>query len=122
MKGYEYLVKFFKDEGFKYEEKDTWFAFKIQGKNYVAFKSESVFLQIVMICNTKDYSRSQLLDASNSLNQDKFVLKFTVSDDAETVWCSYEFEPNASTVSDDFMAAFAMLDKGTDELFEKLTK
>lgn len=120
MKGYEYLVKFFKEEGFMYKEEEELFAFKIQGRNYIAFKNDAAFLQMVMVCNTEGNTRSKLLDVSNTLNQNKFVLKFTVTDDAKTVWCSYEFEPNASTTSEDFMIAFGMMDKGTDELFEKL--
>lgn len=123
MSGYDYLINFFKEEGFRYEEKGNILSFKIQGVNYLAFKNEnSPFLQISIGCNTEGQSRSKQLEICNSMNQDKFVLKFTVNSDSDRVICSYEFEPNASTTADDFMAAFMMLDKGTDEFFERLTK
>lgn len=122
MKGFEYLINFFKEEGFRYEDKDTLLSFKIQGNTFLAFKNDGPFLQLVMICNTESQGRSKLLEVCNSLNQEKFILKFTVSEDSDRVWCSYEFEPSTTTTSDDFMAAFHFLDKGTDELFERLSK
>lgn len=120
MAGYESLIKFFREEGFRYEEKESVLSFKIQGVSYFAFKNDSPFLQIVLICNTENQSRNKLLEICNTLNQEKFVVKFTVTEDSDRVWCSYEFEPNSATTSDDFMAAFQILDKATDELFEKL--
>lgn len=85
MKGFEYLINFFKEEGFRYENKDTLLSFKIQGNNYFAFKNDGPFLQIVMICNTEGQGRSKLLEVCNSLNQDKFILKFTVTEDSNLV-------------------------------------
>lgn len=123
MAGYDYLIKFFKEEGFRYEDNGSVLSFKIQGVNYLAFKNDNTpFLQILIGCNTDGQSRSKQLEICNSMNQDKFVLKFTVNSDSNRVICSYEFEPNASTTSEDFMAAFAILDKGTDEFFERISK
>lgn len=120
MKGFEYLVKFLKEEGFRYDENDSRLSFKVQGNPFYAYKNDSRFLQIVLFLDIEGQNRSKMLELCNSLNQDLFVIKFTVNKDSNRVWCSYEFEPNASTTSDDFMAAFRLLDKYTDEFLEKL--
>lgn len=120
MYGYNYLKNFLQEEGFRLNEESSYISFKFQGSTFIAFKSESPFLQIVMICNTKSYSRSQLLEVCNTMNSDKFVIKFVVSD--ENVWCSYEFQPTENTKSDEFETALYLIDKASDELFEKLSK
>ena len=120
MNGYEYLMKFLKEEGFRMNEEETYFSFKYQGNNFVAFKTDGPFLQIVMVCNTRDYARNQLLEVCNTMNDNKFIIKFVVND--PNVWCSYEFKPNKDITSDDFDTIFLQLDKATDELYEKLSK
>lgn len=52
MYGYEFLKKFLREEGFRMNDEDSIISFKYQGNNYLVFKSESPYLQIVMICNT----------------------------------------------------------------------
>lgn len=118
MAGFNFLKSFLRDEGFRIEEEDNHFSFKFQGSTYIAFKNDSPYLQIVMICNTKNYSRARLLEVCNEMNSDKFVVKFTVVND--NVWCSYEFKPTEHTTSDDFETAILLLDKASDEMFEKL--
>ena len=80
MNGYEYLMKLLKEEGFRMSEEETYFSFKYQGNNYVAFKNDGPFLQIVMVCNTRDYARNQLLEVCNTMNDNKFIIKFVVKD------------------------------------------
>lgn len=118
MAGFNYLLKFLKEEGFKINEEERHFSFKYQGSLYIAFKNESPFLQILLICNTKSFTRSRLLEVCNEMNGDKFVVKFIVMD--ENVWCSYEFIPTEHTSSDEFELALGFLDKASDEMFEKL--
>lgn len=118
MAGFNYLLNFLNEEGFKVNEEEKHFSFKYQGSLYVAFKNDSPFLQIVMICNTKDVATSRLLEVCNDMNRDKFVIKFVVMDD--TVWCSYEFIPSEHTPSVEYEAALTFLDKASDELFERL--
>lgn len=121
MSGYSHLIEFLQNEGYRHEERETSVAFKIEGVNYIGFRNnDSVFLQIVLICNTQGVDRVKLLEACNDLNSKKFVVKFTVTDDSESVWASYEFEPNDSTTNDDYMSIFGMLDRNTDELFKLL--
>lgn len=122
MKGFEHLIEFFREEGFRFEEHDTWISFKIEGNGFIAFKNDSPFLQIVMMINVEGRSRTELLETCNTLNQDKFITKFTVNEDSDSVWCSYEFEPTPTTKADDYMLAFRFIDKGTDEFIEKLNK
>ena len=38
----------------------------------------------------------------------------------ENVWCSYEFRPTEQTTSDEFETTLLLLDKASDEMFEKL--
>lgn len=118
MFGYNYLKNFLQEEGFRMNEEDGHFSFKFQGSTYVAFKNESTYLQIVLICNTGDIDRSHLLEVCNSMNRDRFVVKFVAMQ--STVWCSYEFKPSNETSSDDFENIFLLLDKASDEMFEKL--
>lgn len=99
-------------------EEDTYFSFKYQGNNYLAFKNEGPYLQIVMICNTKSFAKSRLLEVCNEMNSNKFILKFVLNGD--NVWCSYEFKPAEGTSSDDFDTILMLLDKASDEMFEKL--
>ena len=63
---------------------------------------------------------NQLLEVCNTMNDNKFIIKFVVND--PNVWCSYEFKPNKDITSDDFDTIFLQLDKATDELYEKLSK
>lgn len=121
MAGYKYLLEFFKNEGFRFEEKDSLIMFKIQGRNYLAFKNgDSSFLQIVSIYDVEGISRTKLLETCNSLNEDRFVLKYTINESSDALWCSYEFEPNASTTNDDYMSIFNLLEKGVHDFFEKI--
>lgn len=124
MSGFDYLSEFLKEEGYRFKEEDHWISFKINGVNFVAFKNDNnPFVQIVCMCSIKpeNQNRMKLLELCNKMNQDKFVVKFTLSDDMSSIWASYEFEPNTATVPNDYMAAFNILDKSTDEFFEKLS-
>lgn len=115
------MINFLQSEGYRFEERETNVRFKIQGVTYIGFRnSDNAFLQIVLMCNTEGQDRIKLLEACNALNSKKFVVKFTVTEDSEGVWASYEFEPNDSTTPADFDSAFSMLDRGTDELFQML--
>lgn len=118
MAGFNYLLNYLNEEGFKVEEEEQHFSFKYQGSLFVAFKNDSIFLQIVLICNVKGVDANKLLEVCNEMNRDRFVCKFIVMDDK--VWCSYEFIPSEHTPSDEFKAALTFLDKGADELFERL--
>lgn len=120
MFGFEYLRNFLREEGYKVNDEDGHFSFKYQGTVYIAFKNESPYLQIIVICNTKDYPRERMLELCNQLNGDKFVIKFIAMDD--TVWCSYEFLPSEHTTNEDFDRTMVLLDKASDELFERLSK
>lgn len=121
MAGFQKLLEFLRNEGFRFEEKDGLITFKIQGRNYLAFKNgESPFLQIVSIYDVEGNSRSKLLEMCNIMNQERFILKYTINDGSDALWCSYEFEPNASTTAEDYMSIFSMLEKGVNDFFEKL--
>lgn len=62
MAGFHKLLEFLRNEEFRFEEKDDLITFKIQGRNYLAFKNrESPFLQIVSIYDVEGNSRSKLL-------------------------------------------------------------
>lgn len=119
MFGYEYLKNFLREEGFRINEENTFFSFKYQGKNYVAFKNEGPYLQLVMICDTSQHSKYKLLEVCNKLNSDKFVIKFIVNDD--DVWCSYEFIPTQKTSGEDFETILILLDNSLAELFNTLS-
>lgn len=120
MFGFNYVQNFLQEEGFRIKDEDGHFSFKYQGSTYVVFKSESNFVQIVMICNTEGFSRSHILEVCNTMNSDKFVVKFVAMEN--TVWCSYEFKPSAKTSSDDFDTILLLLDRASDEMFENLRK
>lgn len=119
MFGYEYLEKFLHEEGFRINEESSFFSFKYQGKNYVAFKNESPYLQLVMMCDTSQHPKSKLLEVCNKLNSDKFVVKFIVNGD--DVWCSYEFIPTQKTSGEDFDTILMLLDNSLAELFKALS-
>ena len=118
MKGYEYLLRFLNNEGFRKSDEGNYFSFKFEGNTDFVFKNESSFLQILLLLKADGYSRVNMLEACNKLNDDKFVVKFTVHD--TTIWCSYEFEPSDSTSNDDFAMAITLLDKASDEFYEVL--
>ena len=80
----------------------------------------SGYSHLINFLQSEGQDRIKLLEACNALNSKKFVVKFTVTEDSEGVWASYEFEPNDSTTPADFDSAFSMLDRGTDELFQML--
>lgn len=121
MAGFHKLLEFLRNEGFRTDEQDGLITFKIQGKNYLAFKNgESPFLQIISIYDVEGNSRSKLLETCNTMNQDRFILKYTINNGSDALWCSYEFKPNSSTTTEDFMSVFSMLEKSVNDFFEKL--
>lgn len=121
MSGFNKFLEFLRNEGFRFEEKDGLVSVKIQGRNYVALNyGESRFVQINCIYDVTGKSRLQLLETCNTLNQDRFVLKYTINEGSDALWCSYEFDPNAATTKDDFMSIFSMLELGAGIFFEKL--
>lgn len=120
MHAYEYLKKFFDRNNFRYEEHDNLFAFMVNNVNYLAFKNEGPFLQVVILCDTAGVLREKLLEASNRVNMSKFVVKITINDDSQGAWCSYEFCPDANTPDDLFMSIFTVLDDASEEFFRHL--
>lgn len=121
-KGYTYLTKFLENENFRYEDNETFLKFKVQMVNYIAFKNDSPFLQIVIMCGTQNADRNKLLELCNGMNSDKFVCKFTLTDDSERILCSYEFLPSEHTSETEWMTLFSILDKNSDELLDRLGK
>ena len=123
MDGYQYLEKFFIEDGYRYKDEGNYFAFKVEGVNYIAFKNDdNPNLQITVICNAEGHERGKLLSVCNQMNQNKFVLKYCLNDNGDAVWVNYEFEPNELTTPDDFRKIFYVLDKGSDDFFDCLNK
>ena len=120
MKGYEYLLRGLNEEGFRKSDEGNYFSFKYEGNTYIVFKNDSPYLQVLLLLKADGYSRTQMLEACNKLNDDKFVVKFTVHD--SVIWCSYEFKPSDETTNDEFDLILTLLDKGSDELFAELNK
>ena len=120
MKGYEYLERFLKEEGFRRTDEGNHFSFKFEGNTYIVFKNDSPYLQVLLILRADQYSRNKMLEACNKLNDAKYIIKFTVQE--STIWCSYELKPNESTTNDELALIMTLLDKGSDELFEELNK
>lgn len=120
MNGYEYLKNFLDVEGYKIkDEEEGHFSFKFQGTIYVAFKNDAPYLQIVVMCNTREFDFEKVLRVCNELNGDKFVTKFVALE--KTVWVSYEFMPNYATTNDEFQMILEVLNRNSDELFQRLT-
>lgn len=121
MHGYEYLKKFLSEEGYRItDENERHFIFKYQGTSVFAFKNESPYLQIVVMCNTSKYSRSKILEVCNEINFDKFIVKCMAGEQA--AWVSYEFRPDQHTTNEEFDHIIRVLDNTSDLLFEKLSK
>ena len=116
MAAIDYLKNFLRNEGFRFEESESFLNFKVQGNTYYAFKSDSPYLQIVIICNY-GCTRSRALEICNQLNSDKYITKCVVNDDR--VWCSWEFLPTEHTTTDYFMTIFQLLDHVSDEFLAK---
>jgi hypothetical protein len=119
MKGYEYLLNFLREEGFKFNEEDSIISFKFEGNTYVAFKKDSSLLTILQICNADGHSRTELLEKCNEFNENYYIIKFTVH--GSNIWCTYEFEPSEHTTSDDFSFCFKLIDKATDEILQEIS-
>lgn len=120
MKGYEYLLRFLNDEGFRKSDEENYFSFKFEGNTYIVFKLDSPYLQVVLLLNGESYNRTQMLEACNKLNNDKFIVKFVVRN--SIIWCSYEFKPSDETTNEEYALIMTALDKGSDELYAELNK
>ena len=120
MTGFDYFKNFLLEEGFRFTEEENYISFKFEGTMYFAFKANSKFLQIVLICNTERFDKYKVLETCNELNRDKFVVKFTQNEN--TVWCSYEFIPSEHTIAEDYEIALGLLNKTSDELFTRLVQ
>ena len=119
MKGYEFFLRFLKNEGFRTNDEGNYFTFRFQGNTFVVFKHDSRFLQVIQVIKAEGYTRSRLLETCDKLNDDKFVVKCTVHDN-NIIWCCYETLPNEYTSSDDFELIMTLLDKSTDEFYVML--
>lgn len=120
MTGCDYLKNFLQEEGFRFMEEEQYISFKFEGTTYFAFKRDSSFLQIVLVCNTKRFDRHKILETCNELNIDKTVVKFTLNEDV--VWCNYEFFPTEHTPADFFEMILSIMNKTSDELFSRLAR
>lgn len=121
MYGFEYLKKFLREEGYKIrEEEDGHFTFKYQGTIFVVFKSNSPYLQVVVMCKADAYSRLSILNVCNQINSEKYVVKCIAMDDS--AWISYEFRPNDYTTNDDFDHILSELDRDSDLFFQKISE
>lgn len=114
-------MKFLDEEGFKHEENDNLISFKFKGKTYVAFRNEGKpFLSLSMIYDIQDVPREQLLELCNKMNEGHFVTKYTLDNDSEGIWVSYEFEPNEETTNQEFMRILNLLPRNVAEFFNTL--
>ncbi len=119
MNGYDYLKKFLREEGFKYDEKDSFISFKFEGHSFVAFKNDSSYVQISMLFyDVNAANRINVLETCNKVNSKRFVVKLTIDDDS--VWSNYEFKPSATTSSDDFMTALSELINSCRMFYEEM--
>ena len=120
MKGYEYLKRFLNEEGFRYDEEGDILSFKFEGNRFFVVKKDNPYLSILQVCNAEGHSRIELLEKCNDLNDNYFIIKFTVQD--SKVWCTYEFKPSENTSTEDFVMALTLLDKASDDLLQKISK
>lgn len=120
MTGFDYLKKFLQEEGFRFTDDDSFISFKFEGNTFLAFKNDSPYLQVLQLLNVANQSRSKLLEVCNKMNDEKFVIKFTVHDDR--VWCSFESKPTDRTTADEFSLMMTLLDRASDDFFEELNK
>ena len=120
MTGFDYLKNFLQEEGFHFQDEEGYISFKFEMTTFIAFKNDSPYVQIVVVCNAEGYDRTKVLDVCNRMNQEKFVLKFVVQ--GETVWCSYEFMPSEHTTASDFGMFLSLLNRASDELLGRLAQ
>ena len=71
-------MRFLDNEGYRKNDEDDYFVFKFEGHTYVVFKLDSLYLQVLYLLNADGYSKSQMLEACNELNNRKVILKFMV--------------------------------------------
>lgn len=121
MYGYEYFKKFLDEENFRYEDDDNMIIVKYQGVTYVAWKNETVYLQLTESFFDVDSSNyDKCLRVANELNKERFVLKITVLDDS--IWCNFEFMPNESYTSSDYIQIMHVMDNNADRFIERMQK
>lgn len=102
MSGLDYFKKFLDEEGYKYTINNENVVFKFQGVQFIAFNnSDSIYLQLVIVFyDVTDENRAQLLEVCNTMNKEKFMVKFTVEGDS--IMCNLEFIPNECITNEDF--------------------
>ena len=120
MTGFDYLKNFLQEEGFRFQDEGGYISFKFKGITFVAFKSDSPYLKITVLCKALDYDKSKLLDVCNQMNMKMYVMKFVVGDRA--VWCNFEFIPSEHTTKDDFVISLELLDEASNELLARLAQ
>lgn len=117
--GYTYLLNFLQNEGYKYEiVENNDILFKVEGHKFVAGMQDTPYLQIISAWNIDNVPVSKLLKTCNTMNLTKYVIKFQIKD-SESLWCTYELEPNNST---NFDYIFHALIYSAQEFFEQLGK
>ena len=121
MKGFEYLMRFLDNEGYRRkDEGEGLLTFKFEGNTYFVFTQDSRYLQVILVLDVDGCSKSQMLEACNVSNNRRFVVKFTVHD--TSVWCSYEFKPSDATTNDEYASVMRTLKNSADDFFEQLKK
>lgn len=121
MAGYHYLLNYLQNEGFTFNEDNDQISFKYQRFVFSAFKNELQFLQIVAPCITSNVSRDKLLDICNELNDEFFIIKFSMIRE-DCCWCSYEFIPTEQTSNEDFEMALDSLYKAGCKLLSSINQ
>lgn len=122
--GYLYLIDFLKNQKYDFSEVDeNIIVFTINDTRYIALKQYNTpKLSISVITFVEGIPRRELLEICNSLNDEKMVTKFSISNDSRLMECTYEFVPNESTSTSDFLNILSHLKQCSAEFLERAQK
>lgn len=125
MSGIDYLKKFFAEEGFHFDEKETFIMFKYQGFTFGTIKSSSpsryLSLMLPRIYEANSENRRLALEVCNKVNLSKYISKLTIESD-NSVWINYEFLPNSATTNETIIDALDGLLRARGEFLEEIEK
>ena len=121
MTGFDYFVNYLQEEGYRFKDEGSFISFKYQGTTYLSPKNDSSFLQVLMMWNVENYDKMKILEACNTVNSNKFVVKCIMMDN-DSVWVSYESEPSVHTTTEDFDTMMQILEHSSQEFMQELNQ
>lgn len=120
MTGYETFIQLLKSKKIKYTPHSLGSEFSIDGDKFIVRNFDSPMVQIIIIIDVSQHSKSTIMETCNFMNDNAFLAKFMYVEQAHTVYARIDIYPTPNFISDDYFAPMALLNRACTVFKQKL--